>query len=552
MKKQLGFISSSSSVAVVWSYSSWSFTRTRTVNSNSTFTDTVAFTDQWTTMKSNAYERIESFMTNEQILGEPYSKSTLEYLPIWNYTPPVASGQLYDGFVDLVISFPCEMRLAGIELLNPWISEALTSTSSSYWKYLPYKFNVYKVDNTRRNEAGDNYTYDADVAQFTKFDYTATVRPVRYDDIENDDALVLLGAYNFIDWKNRSSYKCFFRYNQDDMASKNAEGSSTGTATWTCKELVIRIYETLVKNDYRSLSIDGSSTTTYIKENIAKYITAKENEYGTTVAGNVVTDNDSLRLLEAQLDYANNSEDPEASLWVSSTRGITDLPAVLQQWKFQGRTKRDYSKVPNVKFNVGIQYKLGGIQLLYAPDVFSISEMKMYNYAGKENNRVFLGEWNPTTKEIEYYGAKTVKISPTLKVDEKSDVISWKHNFNLSPKYLDAQVCIRFNMEYDTFKVGDVVTNLVNVDNAPLSVKILNNYVECSLKKGIGFTNPTTGEFMSFFNNVGVQMDRPGDYTALKAALRVGAEILEAGSSVASEISGGLPFEIYFIVKRLF
>ena len=67
-----------------------------------------------------------------------------------------------------------------------------------------------------------------------------------------------------------------------------------------------------------------------------------------------------------------------------------------------------------------------------------------------------------------------------------------------------------------------------------------------------GFVNPTTGEFISFMNGIGVQMDRPGSYDALNAAVNVGANIIDAGSSVAASITGGCPFQIYFVVKRLF
>ena len=57
---------------------------------------------------------------------------------------------------------------------------------------------------------------------------------------------------------------------------------------------------------------------------------------------------------------------------------------------------------------------------------------------------------------------------------------------------------------------------------------------------------------MSFMNGVGIQMDRPGNFDAYHAAVDVGAQIVDAGSSVAASITGGCPFQLYFIVKRLF
>jgi uridine phosphorylase len=47
-------------------------------------------------------------------------------------------------------------------------------------------------------------------------------------------------------------------------------------------------------------------------------------------------------------------------------------------------------------------------------------------------------------------------------------------------------------------------------------------------------------------------MDRVGTYDALQAAIDVGATIIDAGSSVAASITGGCPFQLYFVVKRLF
>ena len=107
-------------------------------------------------------------------------------------------------------------------------------------------------------------------------------------------------------------------------------------------------------------------------------------------------------------------------------------------------------------------------------------------------------------------------------------------------------------MSYDTFNVGDVITNIVNVNNNPLSMKLTGSTIEVNISNGIGFTNPETGEFLTFMKGLGVQMDKPGSYDALKAAEKVGANILDAGSYVSSKMEGDCPFQIYFVIKRLF
>jgi hypothetical protein len=86
-------------------------------------------------------------------------------------------------------------------------------------------------------------------------------------------------------------------------------------------------------------------------------------------------------------------------------------------------------------------------------------------------------------------------------------------------------------------------------------MKMTGSTIEVNLSNGIGFTNPTTGEFLTFLNGIGVQMDRPGNYDALTAAQKVGANILDAGSFTSAEIrseDGEFPFQIYFVIKRLF
>ena len=204
-------------------------------------------------------------------------------------------------------------------------------------------------------------------------------------------------------------------------------------------------------------------------------------------------------------------------------------------------------------FEAGLKYKLGGIQLLLSPDIFAVAEMKMYNYNSKPNSKVYVGEWSKDFQELEYYGTGVVKTSPYISIsDTNAQSISWKHNFNVPPKYLDAQVFVRFNMDFGDFYAGDVVTTLVNINKEPLTLRLSGTEVQVSIANGICFTNPTTGEFMTFLNGVGVQLDRPGNYDAYNAALKVGANILDYGSSVASTMTGGYPFDIYFVVKRLF
>jgi hypothetical protein len=111
---------------------------------------------------------------------------------------------------------------------------------------------------------------------------------------------------------------------------------------------------------------------------------------------------------------------------------------------------------------------------------------------------------------------------------------------------------IRFKIDYDSFNQGDVVANVVNVQGNPLSMKMTGSTIEVNLSNGIGFTNPSTGEFLSFQNGIGIQMDRPGDNDAVIAAKAAGATIEDGGSSVAAKIEGDCPFQVYFVIKRLF
>ena len=301
--------------------------------------------------------------------------------------------------------------------------------------------------------------------------------------------------------------------------------TSNGTATWKCKQLVLRINST-----NKSSSQKGT-----IEDRIGEYIKSVETQYGTTFNNRTPTANECKDLI-GRTDLSNDVE---------------DIPG----WKFGTSIKRSYNSVEDVKFEAGLNYTIGGIQPLLSPDIFSVSEMKMYDYANRTNNKVFIGEWNSDYDELEYYGSGTIKTSPDIEISSSNfSVIKWRHNFNIPPKYLEAKVYAKFTMDYDNFYNGDVVENLVNVNGEPLTVKLTGTEVQINLSNGIGFTNPETGEFMSFKNGDGVQMDRQGEYDAYNAAINVGAEdyVLDYGSTIASTITGGYPFVLYFVVKRLF
>lgn len=550
MKKQNGFISSSSSVSTRYSYTSLPNDHVKTEITNWTTYATGApysimtqmydsyDTSQsysWQTYASTCYERIEYFLEATEKLGEPLSKDSCYFQNFYNYSASVAQEDVYNGFIDIVITMPCNIRLAGIELINPWVSTRFGSEYSDYWRYLPCKFNIYKVNSEKTNAAMDNLTYDNDVANITDYNRIKTLRPIKFNRLNHDENLTLLGTYNNINWKNLSSYKCFFKYNKEDPASINVgiNSGATGTATWECTQLVLRIFETKMKINHLNVEESGTKNT-YIKNLIYEYILEKEKSYGTKYAGLDLT----ADMVKGLLGFEN----------ISSRNNPTND----QNWKFGSEFVRSYNRVKDIKFKSGIDYKLGGIQLLISPDIFSISEMKMYNYNGQESNRVYIGEYDPIFGDLYYYGARTIKQSPYIEITDTAQLVSWRHNFNIPPNYLEAKAYIRFHMKYDTFNVGDVVENIVNTQNAPLSIKVTDNEVSVNLGNGIGFLNPMTGEFMSFQNGIGIQMDRVGTYDALQAAIDVGATIIDAGSSVAASITGGCPFQLYFVVKRLF
>lgn len=552
MKKQNGFISSSSSVSICytsrtettfdgytghydissgWSVQTYGEPYTTYTNLYETHNSTANYS--WKTYTSTSYMRIEYFLEAVEKIGEAYTKNTKNELPLSNYSKNVAYDNLYNGFVDVVITFPTYIRLAGIELINPWINK-LSSDNSSNWRYLPSKFRIYKVNTEKYNTALENVSYENDVAQVTDYAGNTSIRPIRYDSAENDSNLIFLGNYD-VNWENKSSHKCFFKFNSKDASSINVlNDSNMGTATWECKQIVLRIFETAIsESDLKNINVPGKDYT-FIEKKIREYILEKELSYGTKYAGmNPDVDNIGALIGMEKINSSNN-------------------PLADKNWQFGGNKTRSYAKADDVYFSSGIEYKLGGIQLLLSPDIFSISEMKMYDYASRQNNKVYIGQWNVERNKIDYYGAKTIKTSPGIDLNKSSGLIKWHHNFNIPPKYLDAKMYIRFKIDYDSFNQGDVIANVVNVQGNPLSMKMTGSTIEVNLSNGIGFTNPSTGEFLSFQNGIGIQMDRPGDNDAVIAAKAAGATIEDGGSSVAAKIEGDCPFQVYFVIKRLF
>lgn len=552
MKKQNGFISSSSSVSICytnrtsttfegytghydissgWSVQTYGDPYTAYTNLYETHNSSTEYS--WKTYASKSYMRIEYFLEAVEKIGEAYSKNAKVNLPLSNYSKNVAYDNLYDGFVDVVITFPTYIRLAGIELINPWVNK-LSSDNSSNWRYLPTKFRIYKVNTEQYNEALENVSYENDVAQVSDYAGNTTIRPIRYDSAENDSNLIFLGNYD-VNWRNKSSHKCFFKFNSKDPASTNIlSDSNMGTATWECKQLVLRIFDSEANSQsIKNVKVPGKEYT-YIEEKIRQYILENELSLGTKYAGMDPTlENVGALIGVSKINSSNNPLDD-------------------QNWQFGGSKTRSYVTADDVYFASGIEYKLGGIQLLLSPDIFSISEMKMYDYTSRRNNKVYIGQWNVERNKIDYYGAKTIKTSPFIDINEFSGLIKWHHNFNIPPKYLDAKMYIRFKIDYDSFSAGDVIGNVVNVNGNPISMKMTGSTIEVNLSNGIGFSNPTTGEFLSFQNGIGIQMDRPGNNDAVLAAEAAGATIEDGGSSVAAKIEGECPFQLYFVIKRLF
>lgn len=564
MKKQNGFISSSSSVSIKYSTSRGPGITTvnwENIYSNSYITDvfdgksystydhlgagTASIELKWSTYQSTAYQRIEYFLEAVEKLNTPYYRNKFTDLPLAYYAKSVARQNKYDGFVDIVISFPVEIRLAGIELLNPWVNKLVANVKSTDWKYLPSRFSIYSVNHLKvnTNAANEKTTYENSIAS-----YKGNLRPIFYNNIDYSDDLIFLGTYE-VDWENTPNYKCFFKFNGEDAASINRRDSksSMGTATWRCKQIVLRIFDT---------KVNKSVNTDTIKDKCIEYIRKCEIEKGTTCGSdNHAPTFEECRdyLFNGSVTFDSRTQEPTFSLSGTDSDSITKKFIAKSLFNFRDTTDRDYTQVRHFKISTGIDYKLGGIQLLLSPDIFSVAEMKMYNYHSKSNSKVFIGEWNSELQDLEYYGTGVTKTSPNISLkDVVNGSISWKHNFNIPPKYLDAQLFVRFNMDYGDFYTGDVVTNIVNINKEPITIRLSGTDVQISTSNGICFTNPTTGEFMTFLNGVGTQMAKPGSFDAYNAALKVNANIIDYGSTIQSITKGGFPFDIYFVVKRLF
>ena len=357
MKKQNGFISSSSSVSICYTNrtavqgysnytsvtSNWSVTSygaPYTVYSNLHETQTSNSSYSWKTYASTSYMRIEYFLEAVEKLGSEYSKDTFIKMPLTNYSRNVASDNLYNGFVDIVITFQTNTRLCGIELLNPWVNKLSYDEDASNWMYLPTKFNIYKVDNSKINDALNEITYENDVACITDYAEHKTIRPMRYDTFENDKNLIFLGNYN-VNWKNKASYKCFFKFNEKDAESINLKNNdnSVGTATWECKQLVLRIFESSFNSSLKNIKVPGKNYT-YIEENIRKYILNKEIEYGTKYAG----ENPTIHNIGELLGKSKISKSGSAS-----TLGLND------NWKFGSSIVRSYTDADILYFTAGIK-----------------------------------------------------------------------------------------------------------------------------------------------------------------------------------------------------
>lgn len=171
---------------------------------------------------------------------------------------------------------------------------------------------------------------------------------------------------------------------------------------------------------------------------IAEYIRSIETGYGTTYDGSIPTAEECLPLI---------------GLSGISSKLNDDLPNSLDGFKFGSEAERSYVDTNDVKFTTGLEYSLGAIQPLMSPDMFSVSEMKMYDYANRTNNKVFVAEWDPETETIEYNGAGTIKTSQGIQLSgENIACVAWKHSFGVPAKYLEADVYARFIVDIDSFK----------------------------------------------------------------------------------------------------
>ena len=445
MKIQNGFISSSSSSSVKYVERTETFTKEKTVFlryteehekllsydirskvskeynvfkdlDNDSFSQNLT----WKTYSSEAFMRIESFLEATEKLKSAYTKEGMNAIPLYDYSKNAAKLDLYNGFVDVVISFPTTIRLAGLELVNPWNGALPTDEEYNFWQYLPKKFAIFKVNSSKVNAYGEKLTYAKDIAKKTNVMNESVIRPVFYNEIENDQNLVFLGRYD-VNWENISSYKCFFKYNENDKISVQAENVETnlGTATWECKELVLRIYKGY-DVDFNKTQVKGLDEANLVSggivDNIVQYIQNKEIEYGTTVNNKPIDFESTKAFFQTYRRYMKSSTNPDINyLKISSALNddVSDAnPYKTLQIHFGSAFKRRYDRAVDLKFYAGVEYKLGGIQPLLSPDIFSVAEMKMYKYAADvPNNKVYIGEWNERLQELEYYGTGVIKTS---------------------------------------------------------------------------------------------------------------------------------------------
>ena len=163
-------------------------TKSDVYNTSEVLTNTTSNTISWTSFRNTSYERLESFLEATEKLNSPYDGITTEFTPLSNYSKLVDAENKYNGFVDLVITFATTVRLAGVELLNPWIN----TINSEKWRSLPSQFSIYKVNSDLTNDALNSLTYENDIAQKTDATGEKEIRPIRYDKTESDEKMTFL------------------------------------------------------------------------------------------------------------------------------------------------------------------------------------------------------------------------------------------------------------------------------------------------------------------------------------------------------------------------
>jgi hypothetical protein len=122
----------------------------------------------WSTHESTSYQRIEYFLEAIEKMNSPYYRKNKTFIPMTEYSSHVAKKDIYNGFVDIVITFPCKIRIAGLEFINPWNGKLPTDEEYNYWRYLPKKFSIFKVDDEQVNDNFDRITYRRDIARIAR------------------------------------------------------------------------------------------------------------------------------------------------------------------------------------------------------------------------------------------------------------------------------------------------------------------------------------------------------------------------------------------------